>query len=347
MTRVLFDVSHPAHVHLFRHAITDLDERGDTIHVTSREKDLTTELLDAYGISHTPLSAKGDSKLSLISEWLGRELRMIKEVRTFDPDVIVGRLNPPVAHAATVCGSRSVIFDDSEKAIFPARITHPFADIICTPESFDRNLGANQRRYAGFHELAYLHPNRFSPDPSVLKSHGIDPDTDFAVLRFVSWGAHHDVNQRGLSREGKQRLVRLLSDQAEVYITSEEPLPDEFEPYRLPLPPEHIHQLLAHADIYVGDSQTMATEAAVLGTPAVRSNTFAGIDDMSNFVCLEEEYELLYSTANEDRAISIVADLLDQPDLQVEWEHRRRNLIDDTVDVTSFIIDTIDEVTAS
>jgi predicted glycosyltransferase len=62
------------------------------------------------------------------------------------------------------------------------------------------------------------------------------------VLRFVSWGAHHDVNQRGLSRAAKKTLVDTLSVEGEVYITSESPLPTAFDDYRLPIPPERIHQ---------------------------------------------------------------------------------------------------------
>ena len=342
--RIHFDITHPAHVHLFKHTIDELDRNDATVHVTSRDKDLTVDLLDAYDIDHTPISAKSERKLSLLTEWAVRELRLLTEVRVFDPDVIVGVLNPPVTHVAKLTGRQSVIFDDSEKSASSGYITHPFADVICTPKNFDRDLGDAQRRYRGFHELAYLHPKWFTPDPGVLQQHDIDPSSRYAVVRFVSWGAHHDVNQQGLSLEAKREIVARLEDVGDVYITSESDLPPEFEEYHLPIPPEHIHQLLAHANVYVGDSQTMATEAAILGTPAVRSNTFAGEDDMSNFVRLEDEYGLLYSTANEEQAIAHVEELLETPDLQERWAKKRQTLIEDSVDVTEFILDTIKEV---
>lgn len=347
MTRVLFDVSHPAHVHLFKYAIEELQAKGNDVAVTSRKKDVTTDLLDAYNIDHTPISKKGESKVSLITEWIGREGRMIKEAQSFDPDVIVSRLNPTAAHASVVTGCPSIIFDDSEKARFAAKVTHPFADIICTPANFDRELGKKQRRYKGFHELAYLHPDRFVPEPEKLREFGIDPDSHYSVLRFVSWGAHHDVNEEGFSRKGQREQIEILSKQSNIYITSERELPEEFEKYRLPIPPELIHQLLYHANLYVGDSQTMATEAAVLGTPAVRSNSFVGAEDMSNFVRLEKEYELMYSTADEQEAISIVGDLLEMPQLQEVWQERQQRLVDETIDVTEFMLDVIEEVTSS
>jgi predicted glycosyltransferase len=87
----------------------------------------------------------------------------------------------------------------------------------------------------------------------------------------------------------------------------------------------------------------MATEAAVLGTPAVRSNSFVGDGDMSNFVRLENEYNLMRSTADEREAISIVKEWLETPELQSEWNDRRQRLIEETIDVTTFIIDVIEE----
>lgn len=342
--RVLFDVSHPAHVHLFRHAVRALEDAGHDTLVTSREKDLTTQLLDAYGIDHTPLSAKGDSKLSLVTEWTGRELRMLRAVWSFDPDVVVSRLNPPAAHASFVLDRPNVVFDDSEAARGAARITHPFTDVICTPANYDRDLGPKQVRYDGFHELAYLHPNRFDPDPERLASHGVDADDRYAVVRFVSWGAHHDVGQRGLSDEAKRELIDRLSERGDVYITSESSLPSDLERYRLPVPPETIHDLLYHADLYVGDSQTMAAEAGVLGTPAIRSNSFVAGDDMSNFVELEQTYELLESIGDERTAVERATELFADPAATEAWQRKRDRLLADKVDVTSFMLDVVEQV---
>jgi len=210
----------------------------------------------------------------------------------------VSQVDPAAVHAARVVGARAVVFDDSEHERLVAGLTHRFADVVCTPSGFDRDV-PNQRRYDGFHELAYLHPNRFTPDPAALQRHGVDPESSYAVVRFVAWDAHHDLGRRGFSPAGKQQLVERLDEHGTVYVTA------EGEPRRRwadPLPVEAIHDLLAFADCYVGDSQTMATEAAVLGTPAVRTSAFVGDDDMSNFRELETEYGLLQSFADEDAA---------------------------------------------
>ena len=53
---ILFDINHPAHIHLFKHAINKLKESGHNVVITSRDKDITVDLLDRYGFKHFVLS---------------------------------------------------------------------------------------------------------------------------------------------------------------------------------------------------------------------------------------------------------------------------------------------------
>jgi len=344
--RVLFDVCHPAHVHLFKHAIGALEADGHETLVTSREKEVTTQLLDAYGIDHEPLSSQGDGGLGLAVEWLAREVRLLRRARRFDPDVIVSHLNFAAAHASTLLRRPNLVFNDNEEAArLLGPLVHPFSDVVCTPSSFAADLGDVQRRYDGFHELAYLHPDRFSPDPDALRGHGVDPDDPYFVVRLVSWAAYHDAGREGLSAEARRELVSTLDAYGDVYVTSEAPLPAEFEDYRLPVPPETIHDLLAHADLYVGDSHTMAIEAGLLGTPAVRFNFLVDGGDLGGYDVLGDTYGLVRSTADEREGLDLVASLVGDAGAGERWAERRRRLLSDTVDVTEFMLDRIYELT--
>src|SRR5690606_37665377 len=60
-----------------------------------------------------------------------------------------------------------------------------------------------------------------------------------------------------------------LTERGKVLISSESQLPTDLKRFAIKGPIHHIHHLLAFADLYVGESATMASEAAVLGTPAV------------------------------------------------------------------------------
>jgi predicted glycosyltransferase len=339
---VLVDINHPAHVHLFKHVIDELEQGGHDVSVTSREKEITTDLLDYYEIEHISLSSVGNSLFGLAAEFAIKDLMLFNHARSVDPDVYVG-CNPAIAHISAVLGGRCIMLHDSEPTPVREYLFRPFADAILTPEGFDNELGSKQVRYPGYHELAYLHPDRFSPNPDLLREHGVDPDEEFYVVRFIAWGAHHDAGEAGLSPEAQRELVSTLEETGTVYITTEDELPEYFEEYRLPVPPHLIHDLLNYADLYIGDSQTMATEAAVLGTPSIRSNSFAGDNDMSNFVELEEEYSLLYSTPDEGDAIRKARELLADIDLEETWQRRRERMLEEKTDVTSVIIDTLEE----
>jgi len=340
--RVLVDVTHPAHVHLFRHAIDVLESRGHAVAVASREKDVTTDLLDAYGIDHAVLSRKRSGPVGAAREWLAREARLYRFARSVDPDVVLSRLNPASAHVARLLGAPNVVFHDTEAASAIARVTVPFAAVVCTPEAFDGDLGAKQVRYAGYHELAYLHPARFERDPAPLREAGIDPEEPYAVLRFVSPDAHHDDGDSVLSVAAKRELVETLAASGDVHLVSEGGLPSDLEPYAARVPPESVHQLLAHADLFAGDSSTMAAEAGLLGTPTVRLDTFGGA--LANFEELATRYGLVRSVDEDEAVLAAVRELAADPDAGARWRRRRRNLLAEKIDVTAFVVALATEV---
>ena len=81
------------------------------------------------------------------------------------------------------------------------------------------------------HELAYLHPNRFTPDKTVLGELGVGENDKYVLLRFVSWNATHDAGHKGMSYENKLKAVEAFSKYAKVFISSEKELPDELKKY--------------------------------------------------------------------------------------------------------------------
>ena len=240
------------------------------------------------------------------------------------------------AHVSKLTKAKSIIFTDSEPAKIINSLTFPFADVICTPSCFKNDLGKKHIRYDGYHELAYLHPNYFTPNPAVLDEVGLDKDDTFVILRFVSWTASHDVGQHGIL--DKTALVHELERYGQVFITSEGRLDDELVKYKIKVSPEKLHDLLYYTDLLMGDSQTMTTEAAVLGTPAIRCNSFVGENDMGNFIELEQKYGLIFNYNDPDRAIEKAVELIQKPNLKEEWKKKREKLLKDKIDVTAFMV---------
>jgi hypothetical protein len=332
--KILIDIGHPGHVHFFKHAVWELKKRGHEVFFSAREKDVTLLLLKQYNFDYRTLSAIGRGKFGLYREFFQRELALVKLVKEYRPDILTGIGGEFIAPVGKLLGIPSIVFTDSEPVPIDNILTYPIANAICTPTCFNKNLGKRHIRYNGYHELAYLSPDYFEPDPSVLKEIGIKEQEPFSILRFVAWKASHDIGQKGLSLEQKREIVQTLSRYGQVFITSENKLTDEFEPYRLNLPPHRVHDLMFYAQLFMGDGATMATEAAILGTPAVRSSSMAL--NMGNFVELMDRYQLVYSYYDPNKALEQAKNILEQPNSKQEWRSKRDRMLAEKIDVTEF-----------
>lgn len=342
--KVIFTIQHPAHVHLFRNAIQTLRNRGDEVRVFARRKDIAIELLELYDIDHTVLADTADSLGQLALRQAEYEFGLLRHALRIGPDVMVAMGEPGVSHVSTVVGCPGLIFTDTEHAWLQNVLAFPLADRVCTPVCYQDEIGPKQVRYRGYHELAYLHPNRFTPDPSILDEVGLSPRDRFAILRLNAWKAAHDVGDGGFS-EVTDVVSRLTETGTEVLITSEPDLPPELEAYEASVPLDRMHDLMAHANLVIGESATMAAEAAVLGTPAVFISTSRRgyTDEMG------DRYGLVFTFSGADRqeagierAVEILAD-----DDREKWKRRRETLLADKEDTTAFILDQIEDAARS
>ena len=81
------------------------------------------------------------------------------------------------------------------------------------------DLGKKQQRLNTYKELFYLHPDHFTPDPSVLSLIPGDDDRPIILFRFVSMTAHHDIGQHGILQ--KERFVEKMLPYGRVLISAE------------------------------------------------------------------------------------------------------------------------------
>lgn len=272
--RLLFDILHPTHVHVFRNAIGELERRGHAVHITMRAKDVAQELLEQHGLSYELISRQR-SGLGLGVEFAERGVRLWRSVERFRPDFLVGCMGPsiaPVGRLQRAIGrgrARVVVFYDTEMAALTNSFVYPLADYVCTADSYHGRVRGNHLTYPSYQQLAYLHPRRFTPDPELVKAAGIDPASRYFAVRFVAYEASHDVGVQSIPLAKKLALIEALSKHGRVLVSSEKPLPRELESYALRVPASRLHHVLAYASLLVGESATMASEAACLGVTAV------------------------------------------------------------------------------
>jgi predicted glycosyltransferase len=334
--KILVEITHPAHVHFFRNAVSLLEKKGHTIAVTARRKDVTIELLNNFNIPFTLLSSLGKSKFALVKELAVRDFRLWNFCRKFKPDILTGISGVFAAHVGFLLRKPVVVWDDTEIATLAHKIAYPFVTAIYCPSCYYKKLGKKQKFYAGCHELAYLHPNRFTPDPQLVRSLGIDTSQKYCIIRFVSWQAHHDIGQSGITDIEKIELVKRISRYARPYITSEKPLPAELEEFRLSIPVHQIHHLMAFASLCVGEGATMASEAACLAVPCVYINTLK-----LGYINMHEGFGLIKQTTDVEEAYRQCIDWLEDPMSKEKCLLARDKMLAEKIDVTSFVVETI------
>jgi predicted glycosyltransferase len=280
--RILIDISHPAHVHFFAEIARALRTAGHQVRIVGRDKDVTVRLLESTGLpfevvkmSPTPGRRSADAK-----ELVRRILALRRLIRLDRTQVVLTR-NPSGVLAAVGTDARSVFDTDDGRGVgLHYWLARPFADVITSSEHDPEEHGPGHRRYRALKAQMYLQRSRFRADESVAERYGLGEDELF-VVRFSAHNASHDRRIRGIAERARTEILRQLRDRGDVLTSIET---HELVLHRrqgtdadgVTVRPEDFHHLMASASLCVGDSQSVAAEAAVLGVPALRLSGFTG-----------------------------------------------------------------------
>lgn len=274
--RYLITIEHPAWAHQFNPVIKNLKNKGHIIDVLVIKEDSNSFLLDKFGIKYTIISNSiGNGILGKLFVFINTTIKIIVKAKKEKTDVFIGRNSPMVAIASFILKKPHYLFDDTEHATIAITLCKIFSTKIMTNKSYRKNLGKKQIKIPVYKELFYLHPNNFLPDRDVLKELNIKENEKIILIRYVDWQSTHDRGYKGFSDKLKIETVTRLSKYGKIFISSEGYLPKEMEQYRLKLSFEKVHHLIYYATLVFGESATMASEAACLGTHSVFCD-FAG-----------------------------------------------------------------------
>jgi uncharacterized protein len=331
--KILIDIGHPAHVHYFRNFISIMKNKGHEFLVIGRDKEVSLQLMKAYGIPFIPRGKGGKGLFGKFLYLFKAELLMYRHARVFKPDVLLGMSSTLAAHVSQLLGKPYIALDDTEHAKLDLLLYPPFTKFILTPYPFFKDFGDKQIRFKGFLEQCYLHRNYFIPDPGIYSKLGIAPTEKYALVRFVSWKAGHDVGKKHVGNEFKIKLVEELRQHCRVFISSESVLSPELEQYKLKTTPEDIHHVLAFSSLFVGEGATMASECAMLGIPSVYINVLT-----AGTLEEQEKLGLLYGFRSQEGVIEKAVELLSHPELPKAIRVNHVKMLTETIDVTAFLV---------
>jgi len=337
--KILIDIGHPAHVHFFSRPIKIWQqEQGVEVVVTSRKKEMATDLLDALAVKHHVLSSmnKG-SFFSMIIEFLKRDIGLYKVVKEEVPDILIGIGGIFAAQIGFLTRRPSIVFYDTENAVLSNLITYPFSSLVVVPECYHAWLPSRNLRYPGYHELSYLHPKHFNPERTIAVKNGLDPERRNFLVRTVSWRASHDLKERTWSIELLRNVVDYLEKKGQIIISSEGELPPDLRRFLYRGKPEQIHHVMGHLTLFIGESATMASECAVMGIPAIyAAQTGRGytdeLDSRYGLVRNLREFSWPVMKKHIDELLAIPA---------TSWQEKRDKLLIDKIDVAPFVADLV------
>jgi len=349
--RILVGIEHPKRVHFWKNIIWNLEKRGHKIKIAARVKDVTLQLLDAYGFEYEVYGKNYRGILKKAYGMIESDIKLLRIAKAFKTDIFVGKGSIYMGQVSKMLGKPYICFSDTEHATLANMLTYPFADVICTPSCFKKRINPEEHvRYNGYEELAYLHPIYFKPDPSVLDDSGLSKHDKFIIIRSISWGAVHDAHSRGFSQDFLEKAIESLEEYGHVFITSEGKLNKNLEKYKIQIAPEKLHSALYYASLYFGEGGTTAVEAALLGTPSVHVEAFktksGEVADATkihgNFDDLANKYGMLYTFADPDPALNKALEILQDKNAKKKMRKKREKLLREKIDVTAFVTDFIE-----
>ena len=209
---VLIQLSHPAHFHLYKNVAKNLIADGNQVLFVIKSKDILETLLQNAGLPYVNINqhAHRGSKFGILWDMLVREWRIVRLCRKHKIDLLTGS-TPEVAHVSWLLRKHGLVVGEDDAAVVPmfSKIAGRFVRCLVTPTTCDNGImEPNSFKYPGYQELAYLHPNHFTPSADVVKGYGIDTSKPYFVMRFASLNAHHDDGIKGINTAIAQTEVQ-------------------------------------------------------------------------------------------------------------------------------------------
>lgn len=326
--RILIEAHHPAHIHFWKYPVRELRNRGHEVLMIGRDRDVMRRLLEVYDWIPSVIPPRKNKKNRFpLVELLQRQWTVAKWIRRFKPDAVASLMGS-YTQSARLFGVRNIIFTDSEFQHFNHRIAHPFADPIYTPECFYKDLGRKQRKYAGIHELMFLDPAYFEPDPSVVKRYGGLTPGSYVLVRMSAWNTFHDRGQSGVG-DAIRSFVGRHKDRLRFLVSGEEDVLTDLPGIEcVQIEAEDYHDLIHHAAFVLTEGASTASEAACLAVPTVCINS---TEERGYLRMLEKRYGIVESFKDSVLGMRRADEwltVLPEPDLGKRAELRQRILAD-------------------
>lgn len=329
--KVMIDIGHPADFLLIKNFLKLWEKSDNEYFLTIRDKEVTKELVEAEGFKYLALGKPKEKPLGKVLGVFTFGYKLLKSSKSFNPDIFLshGSVYLLVVSFITRIPHISFYANDSV-ASWHNQLIKYLSICILTPSSVKVDFGEKQVRYPGNHELAYLHPMIYKPNQNINNYEIFNKK--YVLLRFVSWNSIDDIGKKGFTDEQKVALVEKLKDRYNIFITSETELPQKLSKYKLEIPAYLFQDVLYNAHFVLGESGSVASEAAVLGTPSIYFSS-----KKIGFLKELEDVGLCFCPHNFVEVINNINYLENLDQIKQIFSLRLKKYLESKINVTNFI----------
>lgn len=343
--KILFFYVHPAKFYLFTNTIKLLKDKGHEVDVVVSDKDVLVDLLESSGEKFHNLFPTGRKlrflpvKLNMIiglfrtlfKLWVFTRKKNYDVYITDDVLTILGRIQKVP----------SIVFTDNDiKTIRSIQLIFKSSDKIIAPTSTDlEEFSPKKISFKGNKALANLHPDYFKLSSHLFNKYNLS-SKEYIIIRLAKLNANHDIHGNpGITDKDLRTLIDLIPSKYAIIINSERSIPSEFDKFKLNISPLDFHQLLANAKFFIGDSSTVATEAAVLGVPNILINNIA--KELGVLIELKTKFELHEYFDDFNTSIPTIKKMFSNYNLMKEFQKKRDKMLKETDDFNQLLFETI------
>jgi predicted glycosyltransferase len=278
--KVWIDLDNSPHVPFFIPIIRELEKRGHSVLLTTRDCFQVCGLADYYNLPHRKIGRHyGANKLLKVAGTMWRCLQLAPTILRERPDLSISHGSRALIMLSALLRIQTILLFDYEHAkmlpfIKPVLGIAP--EVIVNGHDISGRFKLGMRGYSGLKEDIYV--AQFRPDPSIVRKLDLGEGDIVATIRPPATEAHyHNPESERLFFEvvdhlGRSPGVRMVilprneKNQKElVYKT----WPKWCETGKIIVPNQVINglDLVWHSDFLVSGGGTMNREAAALGVP--------------------------------------------------------------------------------
>lgn len=277
--KIWIDLDNSPHVPFFIPIMNELQQRGHSVFLTTRDSFQVCALADYYNLKHRTIGKHyGANKFLKVLGTIWRSFQLTPLILKEKPDLSLSHGSRSLIMLSSLIGIPSILFYDYEYAkmlpfLKPALGIAP--DVINDPD-IAKHFKTGVRGYHGLKEDVYV--SSFRPDSSILRKLNLKEDDIVATIRPPATEAHyHNPESEKLFSEvveflGSNPEVRMVilprnekTQRDLVYKT----WPKWCDERKIIVPDQVLNglDLIWHSDFVVSGGGTMNREAAALGVP--------------------------------------------------------------------------------